>query len=249
MASRHLFLLLSSALACCVALAPQFQPPIAPTSIMELPKLPSGVSLQLSATGIIGATAGVGLGGKLWPCAAALCGWLRSEDGIEGASVLELGCGTGAVGLYSAGLGAAHVLLSDDGTPELLALTQRNVDANRPLYPACRVHTTRYKWGERLPQGHFSLILASDVTYARSSLAALADTCAMALNTDGPKPRIVLAHEHRTLFGVDTRLGHFLGCASERGLSVSTLRVVKQARYRLRDISILEVSQASNPAA
>ena len=55
------------------------------------------------------------VGGRLWPSAAALCRWMRGEASLRGARVLELGCGTGACGLYAAhcgaAVGAAEVLL------------------------------------------------------------------------------------------------------------------------------------------
>ena len=47
-------------------------------------------------------------GARVWPCAAALCRWLAQHaDAFKGgARVLELGSGTGAVGVYAAALGA-----------------------------------------------------------------------------------------------------------------------------------------------
>ena len=41
-------------------------------------------------------------GGTVWPCAAALCRWLTANANLHGASVLELGSGTGVGGLYAA---------------------------------------------------------------------------------------------------------------------------------------------------
>ena len=53
------------------------------------------------------------VGGRLWPSAAALCRWMRGEASLRGARVLEIGCGTGACGLYAAHCGATEVLLTD----------------------------------------------------------------------------------------------------------------------------------------
>ena len=74
-----------------------------------LPPLPNGGQLTLNAPGW---GRGVGTGGAVWPAAGALCRLLRGQR-LDGLSVLELGTGTGAVGLYAAGCGARSVVLTD----------------------------------------------------------------------------------------------------------------------------------------
>ena len=76
---------------------------------------------------------GGGPGGVVWPCGESLARWLVAQaEGGDGrhtcalddevhralrdgtvSSVLELGCGTGVVGLTLAGLGASHVVTTD----------------------------------------------------------------------------------------------------------------------------------------
>ena len=74
--------------------------------VATLPPLPDGRALAIESAKIVDA----GTGGKLWLSAAVLCRWLSSHpDVVRGADVLELGCGTGAVGLYAAALGASRV--------------------------------------------------------------------------------------------------------------------------------------------
>ena len=81
-------------------------PPPAPAAAVGgagehgLPALPSGEALDLVAPGW---SRGVGTGGRVWPAAGALCRYLAAEDCARGKRVVELGCGTGAVGCYVAG--------------------------------------------------------------------------------------------------------------------------------------------------
>lgn len=121
---------------------------------MRLPLLPNGAALKLAqAEGL--------LGGKIWPSAVALCQYLASNDSAtprEDTQCVELGSGTGSVGLYAAALGYPVILTehrpplsavmtsvaySVDGTPEelsdvksdrLLKLLQTNVEANAHLF-------------------------------------------------------------------------------------------------------------------
>ena len=70
------------------------------------------------------------VGGTVWPAAATLCTWMRAHaEDVKGASVLELGSGTGACGLYAAALGASRVVLTD-GREGLKALQDDNFRRN-----------------------------------------------------------------------------------------------------------------------
>ena len=69
-----------------------------------------------------------GTGGLMWPAASVLCRWLSSQT-LQGANVLELGCGTGAVGIYCAACGAARVLLTDSAEG-VLENARRNITLN-----------------------------------------------------------------------------------------------------------------------
>jgi predicted nicotinamide N-methyase len=119
---------------------------------MKLPLLPTGASLKLvQADGV--------LGGQVWPAASALCHCLAALTN-RSLDCVELGSGTGAVGLYAAALGfsvtltehrpplasvISSVAYSVDGTPEedpynstsdrLLKLLESNVDRNRNFFP------------------------------------------------------------------------------------------------------------------
>ena len=132
--------------------------------VSALPPLPHGSRLALTAPGW---GRGVGTGGAVWPAAEVLARWLLDErKTVQGARVLELGSGTGAVGLFAAGCGASSVLLTD-GDASLCSLAADNARDNAALMPDATVTTTRYRWGGSVEAlgGPFDLALASDLTY------------------------------------------------------------------------------------
>jgi SAM-dependent methyltransferase len=205
--------------------------PIAPQPKASLPPLPSGEILKLQAPGLA-----IGLGGRLWPSSAAMCRWLRRED-LLGQSILEVGCGCGAVGIYAAALGAGHVLLTDGGGDELLQVAAGNVGRNHRLLNMSRVEVVPYQWGVRdltLPP-RVDLVLGADVTYYRQSHRDLCRSIRWLI--DERSPRVVLAHEHRYLTPAarralggsssdsngDDGLVHFCEAASASGLQVATV--------------------------
>ena len=148
------------------------------------------------------------VGGSIWPASVAMCRWLRGEAAVvRGASVLELGSGTGACGLYAGALGARSVTLTD-GSTTLQPLARANIARNAHLLPeGTEMRVERYLWGETPPQegpvgdAGFDLVLASDVSYfyEHEAHAALARTLATLLRRERQQgaPRVVLTHEHR----------------------------------------------------
>lgn len=105
-----------------------------------------------------------GIGGEIWPAAVAMCDWLANNT-IAGTRVLELGSGTGACGLYAAGLGASHVLLTDGGSLALHELCAGNIEANRRLFADdARVQAAQLRWGAEAdggsPEASFAAALA-----------------------------------------------------------------------------------------
>ena len=128
---------------------------------VRIPPLPSGDWLRLrdglslleeqtDATTRTGDLASVG--GTVWPAAASLCAWLREHAvDVAGASVLELGSGTGACGLYAAALGATRVVLTD-GREGLRPLQEDNIRRNAPLMRAGTLVTSEtLAWGKAPP--------------------------------------------------------------------------------------------------
>ena len=107
-----------------------------------LPPLPSGRHIFLRTLPADGGGS-LGTGGRVWHSAQAMCHWLHQRL-PAGARVLELGSGTGAVGIFCAGLGASHVALTDE-REELLALAAHNWRRNAGLvaHATCDVQVGR----------------------------------------------------------------------------------------------------------
>lgn len=79
----------------------------------SLPPLTDGSYLELATL----AQESAGVGGRVWTAACTMCEYLKQSAApqLDGASVLELGSGTGACGIFAAALGARRVVLTDGG--------------------------------------------------------------------------------------------------------------------------------------
>ena len=232
-----------------------------------LPLLPGGQEIILDEQD------GSGVGGKIWRSAAALCRWqLSMQDEIRGSRVLELGSGTGASGLFAAGLGASRVVLTD-GQEELIPLLERNAERNGGVVNSSDVITAaHWLFGESAPAGvseiPFDMVIGSDITYAVSySLEddgepedrhALCRTL-RALLQENRQLRCVIAHEHRRadMFDIETIvanqpcarwdendncLGIFLESADEHGLTITPLVLERGQRTQPPDSSVVEMT-------
>jgi len=143
----------------------------------------------------------------------------KHADDVAGASVLELGSGTGACGLYAAALGASRVVLTD-GREGLLPLQDDNIRRNAPLMRAgTRVTSETLAWGSAPPPaGPWDFVIGSDLIY--DCQAELATTLATLLEAT-PPPTVLLAHEHRQRrYASD---GSFDGCWDEDDEDLSGL--------------------------
>jgi predicted nicotinamide N-methyase len=208
---------------------------------LRLPALPSGRRIHLALEhGIIG--------GAVWPSAVALSEYLQTKSKWllqTNPLTVELGAGTGAVGLYAAALGA-RVVLTDvgpltatgyGGTTRLLRLLKENADANSELFRegGGAAHVAELDWGqqkahaEAIKRAHapdgFELLLASDVIYQASGHAVtpLASVMARLLRKDDGFG--LIAYTPRYADGVssgvcDTQLATFQRAAQGAGLAM-----------------------------
>ena len=168
-----------------------------------LPSLPCGSRLELFTLGE--QTAGVG--GRLWNAAPKLCQYqLAQADQVHDSVVLELGSGTGACGLFAAGLGAAKIVVTDGGPPALLELLAYNVQCNADSIEridASQIEVRSLRWGESSIDEtlgtsfleEMDWIFASDVTYDDDLHQSLCQTLRDLLLA-GPNARAILCEEH-----------------------------------------------------
>lgn len=170
----------------------------------------------------------------VWPACQVLCehlasGALPGERALEGCSVLELGSGLGALGLYAAYCcGAARVLLTD--LPDALPLLQRSVAeqllrAARPTGPTePEVDVIKFDWRDEVLPPEVStripmdLVIGSDVAYSAETVVFLVQAIR---KCSGPETRICVSTGNRP-----GEVGHF----RERCF-LAGLRVEAEARY------------------
>ncbi|KAJ7162531.1 putative methyltransferase-domain-containing protein [Mycena crocata] len=145
----------------------------------QIPSVQHGEMLQLSFGNAIALKivldASPGCGGVTWPAGEVLAHYLvkQGPGALEGKNVLELGSGTGLVGLVAAMLGARNVCLTDQ-TP-LLSIIRENVALNN-LSSLCKV--VELNWGEPVPADitRPDVILAADCVYVESAFPLLVQT-------------------------------------------------------------------------
>ena len=171
----------------------------------------------------------LGTGGRVWPGAVAMCQLLCSmSSSIAGSHILELGTGTGAVGLYAGALGASRVILTDGSDAEV-ELAGLNARRHTHLFsPKARVQASLHPWGEPLDPSitaeGFDFILGADITYSLSALPALCDTLAVLgqCGRHGKAPRMILSHQGNR-YG-ESNIPEVLGLVAEgRGLRMKML--------------------------
>ena len=175
-----------------------------------------------------------GTGGVVWPAASVLCRWMAKQPGFRGSSVLEIGCGTGAVGLFAAGLGATRVLLTD-GSEGALENAKKNISLNRASLGACEMSTRQLGFGDLGQTDRLDLIscikwgwiFASDCVYGNEN-AKLFQTIRALLSTQHePPPRVILSIPHR-------HPGPLLSeslLASARGIRLQVLECERAPRH------------------
>lgn len=118
--------------------------------------------------------AGKGTGLTVWDGAIVLAKWLETlQDAWFSHTYLELGCGTGVVGLAARAMGAPSVILSD--LPYALENTEKTVEANGHL-DAAAITLQPIDWFDPIALPSAGVILAADVVWVEELIAPLIST-------------------------------------------------------------------------
>ncbi|XP_036387760.1 EEF1A lysine methyltransferase 3-like [Megalops cyprinoides] len=125
-------------------------------------------------------SANLGVAAPVWDAALCLCRHLEQQSlDLRGKRVIELGAGTGIVGILAARLGA-EVTLTD--LPYAVPQLEKNVLANVPPagWPSAAPTVAPLSWG--LDQTQFpvdwDLVLGADIVYLADTYPLLMDTLA-----------------------------------------------------------------------
>jgi predicted nicotinamide N-methyase len=171
-------------------------------------RLSSAISIDLGGSKFIRCiqdrSRGSSTGWLVWPVAVGLCNHLiENAELIHAKSVLELGAGTGVVGITCAYLGARSVFITD--LPECISICSGNLEQNQSLLDKETVTNVRtLRWGNRedleaiRKEMHaVDVIVGSDIIFHQpvEVLSGLVDTIAAASNVS---TKVIIAYEDRS---------------------------------------------------
>ncbi|PPR02451.1 hypothetical protein CVT24_002000 [Panaeolus cyanescens] len=135
----------------------------------QLDSLPKPLSISLHVD------AAPGCGGLAWPAGQILGSYLvqKGPEYIQDKTILELGSGTGLVGLVAGALGSTTTWITDQAP--LLPIMNRNVILNSL---ESNVVVAELNWGEPIPQEipKPDIILAADCVYFEPAFPLLVQT-------------------------------------------------------------------------
>ncbi|KAF8225408.1 hypothetical protein L208DRAFT_1368186 [Tricholoma matsutake] len=150
------------------------QPHSVQNEILELYFVNDGDPLRPSVAIRLFVDASPGCGGISWPAGQVLSNYLANKgpDFVKGRAILELGSGTGLVGLVAGKLGG-KVWITDQ--LPLLDIMCRNVKSNNL---ESSVTVSELNWGSPLPTEvpRPNLILAADCVYFEPAFSLLVQT-------------------------------------------------------------------------
>ncbi|SMN22207.1 similar to Saccharomyces cerevisiae YNL024C Putative protein of unknown function with seven beta-strand methyltransferase motif [Maudiozyma saulgeensis] len=154
-----------------------------------------------------------GCGGKIWVAGELLCEYILEKSpnnellgsiispDCHISRVLELGSGTGVVGLCVSLLAQQHNLSTDTHVSitdigGLVPLMQRNIDANKV---SGNTNATELMWGEPLAKEYrdVDLVLAADCVYLEAAFPLLERTLLELTNQEDNQPMILMTYRRR----------------------------------------------------
>ncbi|KAI9199261.1 putative methyltransferase-domain-containing protein [Polychytrium aggregatum] len=168
----------------------------------------------------------------------------RGKLSLAGKRCIDLGSGTGVLGLAASNLGAGEVVLSDIQSVLDRGLLQRNLEANIPHQKA-NVRIERLHWDDqddirRLCPPAFDVILGSDVVYNYAAAEPLAKTID-ALSQQGTV--VWIAYERRDPLVAD----RFLSLM--KGFGFDSKKVMTRSKRTIDPVPAAQSSQPSKTAS
>lgn len=136
----------------------------------------------------------LGVGGSVWEAAEVLANFVEENFPVEGRTVLDLGSGTGVLGLCLAIGGAKSVVLTDRF--DVVELLQKSLAQNALL--AERVSVQELNWGEACPgllDQKFDLVVGSELLYNGNLYDKLMSSI---VNFCSPSTTVLLSYEARS---------------------------------------------------
>ncbi|XP_077769723.1 EEF1A lysine methyltransferase 3 isoform X1 [Canis aureus] len=157
----------------------------------------------LSITQNFGARLGVAA--RVWDAALSLCNYFESQNvDFRGKKVIELGAGTGIVGILAA-LQGGDVTITD--LPLALEQIQGNVQANVPAGGRAQVRALSWGIDQHVFPGDYDLVLGADIVYLEPTFPLLLGTLQ---HLCGPHGTIYLASKMREEHGTESFFQHLL---------------------------------------
>uniref|UniRef100_UPI0037E82325 protein N-lysine methyltransferase METTL21A n=1 Tax=Semicossyphus pulcher TaxID=241346 RepID=UPI0037E82325 len=119
----------------------------------------------------------LGVAAVVWDAAVVMCMYLElGKVELKGKEAIELGAGTGLVGIVAVLLGAKVTITDREPALDFLSA---NVKANLPPESQGSVVVSELSWGEgleRYPAGGFDLVLGADIIYLEDTFVPLLQT-------------------------------------------------------------------------
>ena len=141
---------------------------------------------------------------------------------LSGRRVLELGCGTGIVGLALLKVATPLSLVLTDGNPSAVALAQENITRNAPTTPG--VSCCRLRWSSEEDiasvlkhHGGFDVVIGAELLYFNIVVSELVDAVIRIASQDG-----IFLHSH--LCRKEGQLAEVVSLCRRRGWITVQLR-------------------------
>ncbi|XP_064480232.1 protein N-lysine methyltransferase METTL21D-like [Ornithodoros turicata] len=182
------------------------------------------------------------VGCVVWDGALALGKYIDRSNSVgqwkTNSKILELGAGTGAVGLIASCFGN-DVLLTD--LPELLPLIKMNVNENERILKG-EVDVRSLQWGSCAEncKDKPDVLLMSECVYYEESIEPLVQTMT---DLSGPRTQTLLSYEERDNEANARTLAKFLELTRKNFLIEEVPLEDQHPEFRSEDIHILKLSR------